>query len=170
MDRGPVCGQSGARPDVRARSATARRCGRCCLRRRHGRRSTWESFSESSLLLSVTELFVTPLVAFCFHAPLFARPVHMVGVAGPGHAGVLVGRDSLRRDAGPGAQSRRAAADPVVSDYRSGHHCRRISGRRRWCSRPQTSRWPLLWIAMLMFFDVVFVTLALWMFEPLMIE
>jgi hypothetical protein len=35
---------------------------------------------------------------------------------------------------------------------------------------PTDEPMALLWIAMLMFFDVVFLTLALWMFEPLMIE
>ena len=31
-------------------------------------------------------------------------------------------------------------------------------------------RWRRLWLAMLVFFDVVFVTLALWTFEPVMTE
>ena len=34
----------------------------------------------------------------------------------------------------------------------------------------RTSRWRTMWIGVLAFFDVVFVTLALWTFEPLMTE
>ena len=47
------------------------------------------------------------------------------GAAVPRHARLCRRRHAVRGDAGAGADARRAAADPVVSDHRSGHHCRR---------------------------------------------
>ena len=45
-----------------------------------------------------------------------------------------------------------------------------VAARRRCWQSPPDEPMATLWIALLAFFDVVFVTLSLWMFEPLMTE
>ena len=87
-----------------------------------------------------------------------------------GTVGFARGRHAVRRDADAGADARRAAADPVVSDHDSGDHCwraRHVGAARVAADEPTATMW--LGDAGRVF-DVVFVTLALWTFEPLMTE
>ena len=79
------------------------------------------------------------------------------------------GGDAVRRDAGARAQPRRAAAGAVVSDHGSGHHCRRPRHRGAAAARRRAAL-VRFWVALLLALDVVFVTLALWTFEPLMTD
>ena len=118
------------------------------------------SASRSCSCRSSALLFDAPLgarAAGCWSALLAAGTVGFAAV-GTLFAAMLV----------PGAVARRAAAGRAVSDHRAGAH-RRRAGHRAPSSRPsRTSRWPQTWLAMLVFFDAVFVTLALWTFAPVM--
>ena len=121
------------------------------------------------LLLVVAELMLVPLVALLFGAPLFARPLLLasllltgtVGFAAVGtlFAAMLV-RSRTRDVMLPillypitvpviiaGVRGTAALLQPVPDEAIAG-----------------------MWVALLLCFDVVFVTLALWTFEPLMTE
>ncbi len=75
-------------------------------------------------LLVAGEIVLVPLVALLFQAPLLAQPVWLAvvlltGTIGFAAVGTLFAAMLVRA-----RTSRRAAAGAVVSDYRSGHHCR----------------------------------------------
>jgi heme exporter protein CcmB len=121
------------------------------------------------LLLAVVEAIIAPLVALMFQAPLFAHPWIMLGLLAAGTlgfaaVGTLFAAMLVR------ARSRDVLLPvllypitiPVV-----------IAGVRGTASllQPEVDV-PMAqaWLAMLVFFDVVFITLALWTFEPVMTE
>ena len=120
-------------------------------------------------LLVGAEILLVPLVALLFQAPLLSHPFWLAAILVDRHDRVRRGRDAVRRDARARAQPRCAAAGAVVSDYRSGHHCRspRHGGAAAAGARRRVVRF---WLALLVTFDVVFVTLALWTFEPVMTD
>ena len=60
--------------------------------------------------------------------------------------------------------------DPAVPDHHSGHHRRACAAPPRCSSPTPDESVAQMWIALLAFFDIVFVTLSLWTFEPLMTE
>src|SRR6476469_5692222 len=121
------------------------------------------------LVLGIAELLLTPLVALLFHAALFARPLLMAallvaGTTGFACVGTLFAAMLVR------ARSRDVLLPillypitiPVI-----------IAGVRGTAALLQTEvDLPMarLWLSMLVFFDVVFVTLALWTFEAVMME
>ena len=121
------------------------------------------------MLLAVVEAIVVPLVALMFHAPLFAHPgltalILAAGTVGFAAVGTLFAAMLVR------ARSRDVLLPillypitiPVI-----------IAGVRGTAALFQTDvDLPMarLWLSMLLFFDVVFVTLALWTFEPAMSE
>ena len=86
-------------------SARPRRCGRCCWRRRRGRRSTSAKLVGVMLLLLAVEVVCVPLVALLFQAPLFAQPLLLVALLLGRHGRVRRRRDAVCRDArrGPAA-------------------------------------------------------------------
>ena len=96
-------------------------------------------------------------------------PVLLAALLSPARS-VSRGRHAVRGDAGARAQPRRAAADPVVSDDGSGHDCGSSRHGGAACSRTPDLAIAQFWLALLVFFDVVFVTLALWTFEPVMTD
>ncbi len=81
------------------------------------------------LLMGLVELVLVPLVGLLFKAPIFSHPCTLIALLVGRHARLRRGRHAVRRDAGARPQPRRAAADPVVSDHRSGHD--RGSARHR---------------------------------------
>ena len=121
------------------------------------------------LLLAVVEIIVVPLVALMFQAPLFAYPLLMAGLLAFGTigfaaVGTLFAAMLVR------ARSRDVLLPvllypitiPVI-----------IAGVRGTAALLQTDvdvPMARAWLAMLVFFDVVFITLALWTFEPVMTE
>ncbi len=121
------------------------------------------------LLLAAVEVVIVPLVGFLFQAPLFGYPVQMVGLLLTGTVGfaavgtlfaaMLVrtrGRDVLL------PLLLYPVTVPVI-----------IAGVRGTAALLQTDvDLPMAraWLSMLVFFDVVFVTLALWTFEAVMTE
>ena len=121
------------------------------------------------LLLAVVEAIVVPLVALMFQAPMFAHPLLMAGLLGSGTVGfAAVG--TLFAAMLVRARSRDVLLPillypitiPVI-----------IGGVRGTSALLQTDvDLPIAtaWLSMLVFFDVVFITLALWTFEPSMTE
>jgi heme exporter protein B len=121
------------------------------------------------LLLGAVEAIVVPLVALMFQAPLFAHPVLMTallasGTIGFAAVGTLFAAMLVR------ARSRDVLLPillypitiPVI-----------IAGVRGTASLLQPDvdiPMATAWLSMLAFFDVVFITLALWTFEPAMTE
>jgi heme exporter protein CcmB len=121
------------------------------------------------VLLTAVEVVVTPLVALMFRAPLFAHPLLTAlllaaGTVGFTAVGTLFAAMLVR------ARSRDVLLPillypitiPVI-----------IAGVRGTAAllQPQADL-PIarMWLSMLLFFDIVFVTLALWTFEPAMSE
>ena len=121
------------------------------------------------LLLAIVEVIIVPLVALFFHAPLFARPLLLVGLLAGGTTGfAAVG--TLFAAMLVRARSRDVLLPvllypitiPVI-----------IAGVRGTAALLQTDvdvPMARAWLSMLVLFDVVFITLALWTFEPLMTE
>ncbi|MBI4886826.1 MAG: heme exporter protein CcmB [Acidobacteria bacterium] len=120
-------------------------------------------------LLLAAELLLVPLVAFLFQAPLLVRPgwlatVLLTGTIGFAAVGTLFAAMLVR------ARSRDVLLPvllypitvPVI-----------IAGVRGTAALLQPEFDPGIihfWLALLVCFDVVFVTLALWTFEPLMTD
>jgi heme exporter protein B len=121
------------------------------------------------MLLAVVEAFIVPLVALMFQAPMFRHPLLMGGLLASGTigfaaVGTLFAAMLVR------ARSRDVLLPillypitiPVI-----------IGGVRGTAALLQTDvdlPMAAAWLSMLAFFDVVFVTLALWTFEPSMSE
>jgi heme exporter protein CcmB len=120
-------------------------------------------------LLAAGEVVLVPLVALLFQAPLFDRPVWLAtilltGTIGFSAVGTLFAAMLVR------ARSRDVLLPvllypitvPVI-----------IAGVRATTTllQPELEVEVLrFWLALLVCFDVVFVTLALWTFEPLMTD
>jgi heme exporter protein CcmB len=121
------------------------------------------------LLLLVAEAMLVPAIALLFQAPMFARPVLLSGLLVTGTVGfasvgtlfaAMLVRSRTRDVLLPVLLY--PITVPVI-----------IAGARGTSALLQpTADEPaaLMWIALLACFDVVFVTLALWTFEPLMTE
>jgi heme exporter protein CcmB len=120
-------------------------------------------------LLAAAEIILVPLVALLFQAPLLARPlwlalILLTGTIGFASVGTLFAAMLVR------ARSRDVLLPvllypitvPVI-----------IAGVRATAAllQPDVDAGVIrFWIALLVSFDVVFVTLALWTFEPLMTD
>lgn len=121
------------------------------------------------LLLVVAELMLVPLVAFWFEAALFARPLLLAGLLLTGTAGfaavgtlfaAMLVRSRTRDVLLPILLY--PITVPVI-----------IAGVRGTAALLQATPDDVvaeMWIALLLSFDVVFVTLSLWTFEVLMTE
>ena len=122
------------------------------------------------VLLAAVELVVVPMVALMFQAPLFEHLWLMLGLlvagtVGFAAVGTLFAAMLVR------ARSRDVMLPvllypitvPVI-----------IAGVRGTAAllQPEAGGEPMAraWLAMLLFFDVVFITIALWTFEPVMTE
>ncbi len=121
------------------------------------------------VLIMATEMVLVPLVAFLFQAPFFAHPVWQLavllcGTIGFAAVGTLFAAMLVR------ARSRDVLLPvllypitvPVI-----------IAGVRATATllEPEVEfALVRFWLALLVAFDVVFVTLALWTFEPLMTD
>jgi ABC-type transport system involved in cytochrome c biogenesis permease component len=121
------------------------------------------------VLLAAVEALVVPLVALLFRAPIFIAPLTLAalllaGTIGFAAVGTLFAAMLVR------ARSRDVLLPvllypitiPVI-----------IAGVRGTAAllQPETDvAAARAWLSMLVFFDVVFITLALWTFEPVMTE
>jgi heme exporter protein CcmB len=121
------------------------------------------------LLLLVAELLVVPLVALLFSAPLFTRPVLLVGLLVAGTigfsaVGTLFAAMLLR------ARTRDVLLPILLYPITVPVMIAGVRGTTALLAAPPDEPTATMWLTLLGFFDVVFVTLALWTFEPLMTE
>jgi heme exporter protein B len=115
------------------------------------------------------ELVLVPLVAFLFHEPFFERPllvalVMILGTVGFASVGTLLAAMLLR------SRTRDALLPILLYPITVPVIIASVLGTSALLATPPAAALATFWIWILVSFDVVFLTLALWMFEPLMTE
>jgi ABC-type transport system involved in cytochrome c biogenesis permease component len=120
-------------------------------------------------LLAVTEILLVPMVAFLFNAPFFTRPLLLVALLGLGTigyaaVGTLFAAMLVR------ARTRDVMLPILLYPITIPVIIAGVRGTSALLASPVDEPVATLWIGLLGFFDVVFVTLSLWTFEPLMTE
>ena len=121
------------------------------------------------LLLVVAEALLVPLVALLFQAALFARPLLLSGLLLAGTVGfcavgTLFAAMLVR------ARTRDVMLPILLYPITVPVIIAGVRGTSALLQVAPDEAAATMWIALLVCFDVVFVTLALWMFEPLMTE
>jgi heme exporter protein CcmB len=120
-------------------------------------------------LLLLTELLLVPMITVLFREPLLARPFHLIallalGTVGFSSVGTLFAAMLMR------SRTRDVLLPILLYPITVPVIIAGVLGTSALTSTPVNEPMAVLWIALLGFFDVVFLTLALWMFEPLMTE
>ena len=121
------------------------------------------------LLLGVAELMLVPLVSLLFSTPFFARPLLFVGLlltgtVGFAAVGTLFAAMLVR------SRTRDIMLPILLYPITVPVIIAGVRGTAALLAETPDEPAALMWIALLASFDVVFVTLALWTFEPLMTE
>src|SRR5258706_3212414 len=121
------------------------------------------------VLLAVVELLLVPLVAVLFHAPLFAEPLLLAallasGTLGFSAVGALFAAMLVR------ARTRDVMLPILLYPMTVPVMIAGVRGTAAVLQSPADTASAVMWIGLLASFDVVFVTLALWTFEPVMTE
>lgn len=121
------------------------------------------------MLLFATELIVVPLVALLFAAPFFTRPLLLVGLlvagtVGFAAVGTLFAAMLVR------ARSRDVLLPVLLYPITIPVIIAGVQGTLALVQPVVDSAMAVMWINILITFDVVFLTLSLWTFEPLMTE
>jgi heme exporter protein CcmB len=121
------------------------------------------------LLLLVAEALLVPLVALLFSAPLFSRPALLVGLlltgtVGFSAVGTLFAAMLVR------SRTRDVMLPILLYPITVPVIIAGVRGTAALLEPTPEVAAAEMWIALLLAFDVVFVTLALWTFEPLMVE
>jgi heme exporter protein CcmB len=121
------------------------------------------------VLLAVAEILLVPLVAVLFHAALFGRPVLFaallaVGTIGFAAVGTLFAAMLVR------ARTRDVMLPILLYPMTVPIMIAGVRGTTALLQAPPDTPVVVMWIALLTAIDVVFVTLALWTFEPVMTE
>jgi len=121
------------------------------------------------LLLAVVEAIVVPLVALMFEAPLFAHPVLTAallaaGTLGFAAVGTLFAAMLVR------ARSRDVLLPILLYPITIPVIIAGVRGTAALLQAEADLPVARMWLSMLVFFDIVFITLALWTFEPAMTE
>jgi heme exporter protein CcmB len=120
-------------------------------------------------LLLLVELIIVPMVALMFQAALLDRPVLLVGLLGAGTigfaaVGTLFAAMLVRarsRDVLLPVQLYPITVPVIIAGVR---------GTAAVLQPEPALAMARLWLSMLVFFDMVFITLSLWTFEPVMTE
>ena len=120
-------------------------------------------------LLGTAELFLVPMVAFLFQASLFSRPLLLAallagGTLGFSAVGTLFAAMLVR------ARSRDVLLPILLYPITIPVIIAGVRGTAALVAATPDEAAATMWIGILATFDVVFVTLALWTFEPLMTE
>jgi len=120
-------------------------------------------------LLAVAELLLVPLIALLFQAALFSRPLLLVailagGTVGFAAVGTLFAAMLVR------ARSRDVLLPILLYPITIPVIIGGVRGTAALLASPVDEAAAVMWIGILTAFDVVFVTLSLWTFEPLMTE
>src|SRR5919201_4949677 len=121
------------------------------------------------LLLLIAELMLVPIVALLFSAPLFARPLLLAGLllagtTGFAAVGTLFAAMLVR------SRTRDVMLPILLYPITVPVIIAGVRGTAALVADRPDEATAMMWIALLLAFDVVFVTLALWTFEPLMTE
>jgi len=121
------------------------------------------------LMMTATEIVLTPMVAFFFHAPFFARPLLLAALLGLGtigfaSVGTLFAAMLVR------TRTRDVLLPILLYPVTIPVIIAGVRGTAALLQSPPEEPVATLWIGLLTAFDVVFLTLALWTFEPLMTE
>lgn len=121
------------------------------------------------MLLAVVEAVVVPLVALMFQAPLFRHPAIMAGLLATGTVGfAAVG--TLFAAMLVRARSRDVLLPILLYPITIPVIIGGVRGTAALLQPEMDLPMATAWLSMLAFFDVVFVTLALWTFEASMTE
>lgn len=120
-------------------------------------------------LLAVVEAVLVPMVALLFHASFMASPFWMVlllaaGTLGFTSVGTLFAAMLVR------ARSRDVLLPVLLYPITIPVIIAGVRGTAALLQATPDEPMARFWAALLVFFDVVFVTLSLWTFEPLMTE
>jgi heme exporter protein B len=120
-------------------------------------------------LLGIAEAMLVPMVAFLFQATLFVRPLLLAGLLvggtiGFAAVGTLFAAMLVR------ARSRDVLLPILLYPITIPVIIAGVRGTAALLTTPPDEAVATMWIGILGSFDVVFVTLALWTFEPLMTE
>jgi heme exporter protein CcmB len=115
------------------------------------------------------EVVLVPLVALLFQAPLFDRPVLLaallgVGTLGFAAVGTLFAAMLVR------ARSRDVLLPVLLYPITIPVIIGGVRGTAALMASPADVPMAQFWIALITFFDIVFVVLSLWTFEPLMTD
>ena len=121
------------------------------------------------VLLAATELLTVPLVALLFSEPLFDRPLLLMallllGTVGFACVGTLFAAMLAR------ARSRDVLLPLLLYPVTIPVMIAGVRGTSALLDAEPNIGMAQFWIVLLLFFDVVFITLSLWTFEPLMTE
>jgi heme exporter protein B len=115
------------------------------------------------------QVLLVPLVALLFQAGLFAAPlllgtILLAGTLGFAAVGTLFAAMLVR------ARSRDVLLPVLLYPVTIPVIIGGVRGTVALVGQPPDVPMAQFWIALLLFFDVVFLTLSLWTFEPLMTE
>lgn len=121
------------------------------------------------LLLLIVEAVLVPLVGLLFHAPIWNQPLLLVGLlvsgtVGFSAVGTLFAAMLVR------ARSRDVMLPILLYPITIPVIIAGVRGTAALFEPVPAVDLAQMWLALLGFFDVVFVTLSLWTFEPLMTE
>jgi heme exporter protein CcmB len=121
------------------------------------------------LVLAMVELLVVPLVALMFQAPLLVHPGLMIGLLTAGTigfaaVGTLFAAMLVR------ARSRDVLLPVLLYPITIPVIIAGVRGTAALIQPEVDLQMARAWLSMLVFFDVVFITLALWTFEPVMAD
>jgi len=121
------------------------------------------------ILMFVAEALLVPLVALLFGALLFKAPLHLAallvaGTIGFAAVGTLFAAMLVR------SRTRDVMLPILLYPITIPVIIAGVRGTSALLAEPAATSSATMWIALLACFDVVFVTLALWTFEPLMTE
>jgi heme exporter protein CcmB len=121
------------------------------------------------ILLGAVEILIVPLVALMFQAALFDHALLMMGLLAAGTlgfaaVGTLFAAMLVR------ARSRDVMLPVLLYPITVPVIIGGVRGTVALLAPTADLAMARLWLSMLVFFDVVFVTLALWTFEPVMTE
>ena len=120
-------------------------------------------------LLGLAEVLLVPIIALMFQAPLFNRPLLLAallagGTVGFTAVGTLFAAMLVR------ARSRDVLLPILLYPITIPVIIAGVRGTAALIAPVPDEATATMWIGILAAFDIVFVTLALWTFEPLMIE
>jgi heme exporter protein CcmB len=121
------------------------------------------------LLLGAVEVIIVPLIALMFQARLFGYPLIMTGLlvtgtVGFAAVGTLFAAMLVR------ARSRDVLLPVLLYPITIPVIIGGVRGTAALLQADVDLSMARAWLAMLAFFDVVFITLALWTFEPVMTD